>query len=84
MAQVRVFMRNDVPDIALEELGKLPGVGVTGRMVSAEGGVIQEEECVVIFYTVEGKLDRGRIRIPMVSVGVVDEGVHTITMGGRA
>lgn len=84
MAQLCVYVSNEVPDQMLEDVGELTGIEVTGRTVSGEGGVVIEEQCVVMFYTVEGKLDRGRVRIPMSSIGGVDEGLHTITMGTRA
>ncbi len=84
MAQLRVYVTNDVPDEMLDELDKLSGIDVEGRTVSGEGGVVPEEQSVVMFYTVEGKLDRGRVRIPLASIGGIDEGVHAISMGSRA
>ncbi len=82
MAQIRLYVTNDVPEEMLAQFNELEGVTAGGRVVEGDGGIVQDEECVVIFYLIEGSIDRGAVRIPLVHVAGIDEGIRKYRMGG--
>jgi hypothetical protein len=82
MAQIRLFVNQNVPDDVMAELNKLQGISAGGRLIEGDGGVVQDEDCVIIYYVVPGSIDRGAVRIPLANVALIDHGIRRVVMGG--
>lgn len=82
MAQIRLFVNQNVPDDVMAELDHFEGISASGRLIEGDGGLVQDEDCVLIYYLVPGSIDRGAVRIPLANVALIDHGIRRAVMGG--